>query len=267
MKTPRNQFKRALKAGKPQYGFWLGMCNPLSAELCAYTGYDWLLIDGEHAPNDLQSTLAQLQAISGSPAEAIVRLVDDTPSRIKQYLDIGVQSLLVPMIETGTQAQRLAQSVQYPPAGMRGVGTALARAARWNQVESYFTEVDKELCLIAQIESVKAIENLDDILNVERIDAYFIGPADLAGSMGYLGQPGHPQVVAAIEDVIKKIITAGKPVGTLATTADTAQHYTAMGVQFIALGVDTLALTRAAKSILVEFHRDDAEPPESNGAY
>ena len=253
MKTPINKFKKALLAGKPQYGYWLGLCNPLSAELCAHTGYDWLLIDGEHAPNNVPSVLAQLQAIEGTPSSAVVRLVNDDVALIKQHLDIGAQSLLIPMVETGEQAEQIALSVQYPPVGIRGVGTALARAAHWNMVDGYLKDVDDEICLIVQIESVKGLENLDAILAVDRIDAVFIGPADLAATMGYLGQPGHPEVFAAITGAIKKIEAAGKVAGGLAVNMDTAKSYEAAGMQFLAIGIDTLSLANGAKNILSDY--------------
>lgn len=253
MRTPINRFKRALLAGESQYGYWLGLCNPISAELCAHTGYDWLLIDGEHAPNNIPSILAQLQAIQASPSDAVVRLVSDDSVLIKQHLDIGAQSLLIPMVETADQAQNIALAVQYPPAGIRGVGTALARAAHWNMIDGYFNDVDDELCLIIQIESLKGLENLDEILAVERIDAVFIGPADLAATMGYLGNPGHPEVFSAIEGAVSKIKAAGKIPGSLAVNKDVAKTYESLGVQFIALGIDTLSLANGAKKILNDY--------------
>lgn len=267
MKTPRNPFKQALKAGKQQYGFWLGLVNPLSADLLAHTGYDWMLIDGEHAPNDIASMLMQLQIVDGSPSHPVVRLVDGDVAKIKQVLDIGAQSLLIPQVETAEQAAELASAVMYPPAGIRGVGTALARAAKWNMVDDYFEAVDDELCLMIQVESVRGLENLDAILQVERLDGVFIGPADLAASMGHLNNPGHPEVKAAIEDAIRKIRAAGKAAGTLATTKSVARHYESVGVQFVALGVDTLVLAQNARRILAEHHSDDAAQEESNGAY
>lgn len=250
MQTKVNTFKRALAAGQQQYGFWLGLCSPLVAELCAHTGYDWVLIDGEHAPNDLQAVLAQLQATAASPSHAIVRLVEGNQALIKQYLDLGAQTLLIPMVETAQQAQDLVSFMRYPPVGVRGVGTALARAAAWNLNPNYLKEAEQELCLIIQIESIHAVNNLDEILKVEGVDAVFIGPADLAGTMGHLGNPNHPEVVAAVSSAIQKIQAAGKAVGTLAVNPQTALHYERLGVQFIALGVDTLALANSARSIL-----------------
>ncbi|MEZ5538017.1 MAG: 4-hydroxy-2-oxoheptanedioate aldolase [Thiolinea sp.] len=271
MKTPHNPFKQALKEGRQQYGFWLGLCNPLAAEICAHTGYDWLLIDGEHAPNDLRTVLAQLQAISGTPSHPVVRLADGNPTTIKQFLDIGAQSLLIPMVETAEQAQALVRAITYPPTGMRGVGTALARAARWNMVDGYFKDVNNELCLLIQIESVTALNNLDEILTVEGVDGIFIGPADLAATMGHLGNPAHPEVKAAVEGAIQKIRAAGKAAGTLATNKAIARHYEAHGIQFIALGVDTLQLAAAAQSTLANHLADDESATDGqnsgNGAY
>lgn len=256
-----NPFKQALQNGQMQYGFWLGLCNPLSAELCAHTGYDWLLIDGEHAPNTLDSTLSQLQAIQASQhrVHPIVRLVDDDTARIKQYLDIGAQSLLIPMVEEAAQAEKLVQAMRYPPRGTRGVGTALARAALWNMTPDYLQQAEQATCLIIQIETVNGLDNLQSILAVAGIDAVFIGPADLAASMGYLGQPNHPEVLAAIEKAMQTVIAHGKPVGTLATQPAMAKHYRAVGAQFIALGVDTLALANAAKATLHAL--DDSAAP------
>ena len=269
MKTPHNPFKAALRDGKQQLGFWLGLCNPLSAELLGHTGYDWLLIDGEHAPNNTQSILAQLQAIGNTPAHPVVRLVDDNPAAIKQALDIGVQSLLIPMVETAEQTTALVAATRYPPNGTRGVGTALARAASWNMCDDYFESVEQEFCLLIQIESVKGVENLDAILAVDRIDGVFIGPADLAASLGHLNNPGHPDVVCVIAETIAKIRAAGLAAGTLATNKPVARARAEQGVQFIALGVDTLALAQKAKSVLADFHsEEDGKAEDSgNGAY
>ena len=250
MQTRVNRFKHALAAGQQQYGFWLGLCSPLAAELCAYTGYDWLVIDGEHAPNDLQTVLAQLQATAPSASHAIVRLVEGNQTLIKQYLDLGAQTLLIPMVETAEQARDLVRFLRYPPLGVRGVGTALARAAAWNLNPNYLKEAEQELCLIIQIETVMGLNNLDEILTVEGVDAVFIGPADLAGTMGYLGSPNHPEVVAAVTTAISKVKAAGKAAGTLAINPQAALNYERLGVQFIALGVDTLALATTAGSIL-----------------
>lgn len=271
MKTLKNPFKQALKEGKQQYGFWLGFCNPLSAELCGLCGYEWLLIDGEHAPNDLRSIHTQLIAAGNTPSHPVVRLVEGDTALIKQVLDLGAQSLLIPMVETAEQAKSLVAATRYPPNGIRGVGTALARAARWNQVEGYLQNAENELCLLLQIESITAINNLDNILEVDGIDGIFVGPADLAASMGHLGSPAHQDVVNTVESALKKIRKAGKAAGTLVTSKALAKQYETAGAQFIALGVDTLALASSAKSILENYHASDDEitpsTQEGNGAY
>lgn len=268
MKTPQNAFKTAITNGEDQYGYWLGLCNPISAEILGLCGYDWLLIDAEHAPNDLKTVREQLVAIGNTPTHPVVRIVEGNTSLIKQMLDLGVQSLLVPMVETAEQATQLVKAVRYPPAGVRGVGTALARASRWNNVEGYFADADSQMCLLIQIESITAMQNLDDILAVDGIDGLFFGPADLAGSMGYLGQPAHPEVVAVMEDGIRRARAAGKAAGTLATNKTMASKYQDCGVNFVALGVDTLALAAAARATLAD-HLDgsSAAHDTGNGAY
>jgi len=268
VKIPTNIFKHSLAKGEQQYGCWLGLCSPLSAELCASTGYDWMLIDGEHAPNDLQTVLSQLQAIESTPAQAVVRLPDGNPTLIKQYLDIGVQNLLIPMVENAEQARELVRAVRYPPEGIRGVGTALARAARWNLVDNYFAEINNEFCLIVQIESVQGLQNLDEILEVDGIDAIFIGPADLAASLGHLGNPAHSEVKQAVNGAFSKIKAAGKAAGSLATSQEVAKDYETNGAQFIALSVDTLLLVNAAKNCLNLFKGEiESSDKSGDGAY
>jgi 4-hydroxy-2-oxoheptanedioate aldolase len=270
MKNPPNPFKQALQEGRSQYGFWLGLCSPVSAELCGLCGYDWLLIDGEHAPNDLARLYTQLVAIGDTPSHPVVRLVVGDTALIKQVLDIGAQTILVPMVETAQQARDIVAATRYPPNGVRGVGTALARAARWNLVDNYFATVERELCVLIQVESVRALQNLDEILKVEGIDGVFVGPADLAASLGHLGAPSHPEVVSAIDDALTRIRAAGKAPGILATNAALAKRYEAKGAQFIALGVDTVALAAAAREILRNHRADESanvQTAPGKGAY
>jgi 4-hydroxy-2-oxoheptanedioate aldolase len=250
---PLNEFKRALQAGQTQIGAFLGLCDPYSAEVMACAGFDWLMIDGEHAVNTPASVLRQLQVLAAYPVRPVVRTLDHDAGRIKQYLDVGVQNLLVPMVESAAQAQALVRAMRYPPAGIRGVGTALARAARWNGVKDYFAQADAQMCLIVQVESRAGLDALDDIAAVEGVDAVFIGPSDLAASLGYLGQPGRPEVKAAVTEALTRIRAAGKGAGVFATDTASATAYRASGASFLAVGVDAVLLRNAAVQLATSF--------------
>ena len=255
---PLNQFKRALAAGETQIGLFLGLANSYTAEIIGGTGFDWLLIDGEHGPNDLRSIIEQLQALAPYPVKPVVRTVDHDVARIKQLLDGGVQTLMVPMVETAADAEKLVRAMRYPPNGMRGVGTAMARAARWNGVEAYFAKADQEMCLIVQIESVAGLAGLDQVLKVEGVDAVFIGPSDLAASMGHLGNPGHADVKAAVEGAIRKISAAGKAAGVFSADPVAAAAYQGIGASFLLVGVDALLLRNSAVALADRFKKADA---------
>jgi 4-hydroxy-2-oxoheptanedioate aldolase len=265
MDMPLNQFKRALAAGETQIGLFLGLANAYAAEVVGTAGFDWLLIDGEHGPNDLRSIIEQLQALAQYPVRPVVRTVDHDVARIKQLLDGGAQTLMVPMVETAAEAESLVRAMRYPPHGIRGVGTALARAARWNGVDGYFAQADGEMCLIVQIESTAGLAGLDDILKVDGVDAVFIGPSDLAASMGYLGQPGHPEVKAAVEGAIRKIAAAGKAAGVFSADPAIAAQYKALGASFLLVGVDALLLRNASVALAAKFK--EAEDGKSGAAY
>ena len=206
-----NRFKAALRAGQPQIGLWLGLADPYSAEICAGAGFDWLLIDGEHAPNDVRSILAQLQTLAPYPVSPIVRPPIGETYLIKQLLDIGAQTLLIPMVETAAQAAALVAAVRYPPAGVRGVGSALARASRWQRVPGYLERADAEICLLVQVETRTGLDNLDAIATVEGVDGVFIGPADLSAALGHRGNPGHPDVQEAIQGGIAASVRPARP--------------------------------------------------------
>ncbi len=252
--TLKNTFKTALLAREtPQIGLWLGLADPYSAEICAGGGFDWLLIDGEHAPNDIRSILAQLQAIASYAAHPVVRPPVSDVHLIKQLLDIGAQSLLIPMVETPEQARLLVSATRYPPAGIRGVGTALARAAQWNRTPNYLKEADSEICLLVQIETRKGLENLDAIASLEGVDGVFIGPADLSAALGHRGNPGHPEVQAAIETAIGRIIAAGKAAGILSADETLARRYLELNCSFVAVGVDTTILARTTQDLARRF--------------
>lgn len=249
MKINKNQFKHALKNGHTQYGLWLGLADTISTEICACAGFHWLCIDAEHGPNDLGKVLAQLQAIQPYDSHAVVRPVDGNPSLIKQYLDVGAQTLLIPMIETRQQAENVVSAVRYPPRGIRGVGTALARASRWNLVEDYLAIADDEICLLIQVESQRALDNLSDILSVDGIHGVFVGPSDLAGSLGHLGNAGHPTVRNAVELAIKTIANSDKAPGVMTTDPELIKHYKNCGATFIGVGIDTNLLAKNAKHL------------------
>jgi 4-hydroxy-2-oxoheptanedioate aldolase len=254
MQIQKNTFKTALQGGaRAQIGLWLGLTDPICAEICAGAGFDWVLIDGEHAPNDVRSILAQLQAVAPHPAHAIVRPVSGDVQLIKQLLDIGAQTLLIPMVENADQARLLVAAMRYPPAGVRGVGAALARASQWNRVTDYLHHADDQMCLLVQVETRLGLENLDAIASVEGVDGVFIGPSDLSAALGHLGKPGHPEVQKAIADAIRRIRASGRAAGILTTDEAQAREYLALGCMFVAVGLDGNLLMRATQDLAAKF--------------
>lgn len=273
MHTPVNTFKHALAAGQTQLGLWVALASPYSTELVAGIGYDWLLLDGEHAPNDVRSTLTQLQAVASAQqafgdrrSHPIVRVPVGTGdvgvALIKQYLDIGAQTLLVPMIDTPEQAALVVAASRYAPAGIRGMGSALARASRWQAHPRYVHEANDQVCVLVQAETVLALQNLDAIAATPGVDGVFIGPADLSASMGHPGNAAHPEVQAVIEDGIARILKAGKAPGILATSESQARKWLAAGARFVAVGADTLLLAAGATQLLATYRT----PPAPAGA-
>lgn len=251
MKNPTNSFKAALAAHKLQLGLWVCTASPCLAEVAAGSNYDWLLFDGEHAPNTVQTLQAQLQAAAPYTPHSVVRPVEGTRANIKQLLDIGAQTLLVPMIDTAEDAREMVRAMHYPPFGVRGVGASIARAARWGRVDNYMHEAEKELCLLVQAESREALDNLDEILTVEGVDGVFIGPADLSASLGHPDDAAHPEVMAAVEKAIKKIRKAGKAPGFLAVDPVTARKSIEWGALFVAVAVDTMCYCKAVDDALM----------------
>ncbi len=266
MEMPINTFKQRLQAGEAQIGLWLGLADPYCAELAANAGFDWLLIDGEHAPNDLRGLLGQLQAVAPYPSQAVIRPVIGDTALIKQLLDIGAQTLLVPMVESAEQARELVRAMHYPPSGVRGVGSALARASRWNSIPGYLDKADAQMCLLVQIENLDGLANLDAIAAVEGVDGVFIGPADLSAAMGHRGNPAHPEVQAAIEDAIARIQKAGKAAGILSADQALARRYLELGAKFVAVGVDTTVLMRGLQTLAAAF-KDAPAPTSAGGVY
>ncbi|SIO47708.1 4-hydroxy-2-oxoheptanedioate aldolase [Paraburkholderia phenazinium] len=248
-----NPFKTALANGQEQIGFWLSMADSYLAEVSATAGFEWLLIDAEHAPNDVRSILGQLQAVAPYRAEPVVRPVNADPALLKRLLDIGARNLLIPMIDTADQARASVAAVRYPPHGIRGVGSAVGRASRWSSRADYLDIADSEICLLVQAETVTALENLQAICEVDGVDGVFIGPADLAASMGYRGKPTHPEVQKAIEGAIRTIVASGKAAGTLTSDQTLARRYLELGCTFVATGVDILMFANAARKLAREF--------------
>jgi len=266
MHTPTNPFKQALAAKQPQIGLWLGLADAYSAEICAGAGFDWLLIDGEHSPNGLRSILQQAQAIAAYPgSHAIARVPvghgDAGTALIKQYLDLGIQTLLVPMVDTPAQAQAIVRAMRYPPLGVRGMGGA--RASRWGRYPAYAKEANDQVCLLLQAETREALDQLDAIAATEGVDGIFIGPADLSASLGHVGEPGHPEVQAAIEDAIARIVRAGKAAGILTPDEALARKYLELGATFVAVGLDTNLLARGTSALAARFKAGVQAQPAS----
>jgi len=253
MEIRKNKIKAFFRQGKTTFGLWNGITNTYAAEICAGAGFDWICIDGEHAPFDLQSILANHQAMSGHDCGILVRPPVGDATVIKQLLDIGVQSLLIPMVDTAEQATDLVRAVTYPPKGKRGVGSALSRAAQWKRVPDYFEKVQDEICLIVQIETVKGMENIEAICQVEGVDGVFIGPADLAGSMGMLGQSMHDDVRTEVKRGLQIIKKSGKAAGVLAVRDDVIKEYQTAGASFIGIGVDLILLAKATENLAKKY--------------
>jgi 4-hydroxy-2-oxoheptanedioate aldolase len=264
MQTPVNSFKQALQEKRAHIGLWLGLADHYATEICAGAGFDWLLIDGEHSPNDLRTVLQQAQVIAGYPGtHAIARVpvghghVGTT--LIKQYLDLGIQTLLVPMVDTPQQAADLARAMRYPPDGIRGMGGA--RASHWGRYPLYAKEANAQVCLLVQAETREALANLEDIAATDGVDGIFIGPADLSASLGHVANPGHPEVQGAIDGAIKRIVRGGKAAGILTTDEALARRYLEMGATFVAVGLDTSLLARATSELAAKFKSPAAPAP------
>ncbi|GAC1538247.1 MAG: 4-hydroxy-2-oxoheptanedioate aldolase [Ramlibacter sp.] len=256
MNTPTNPFKQALVNKRTQYGLWVSLMGPLSTEICAAAGFDWLLLDAEHSPNDPLSVLLQSQIIAGYPAtHAIARVPMGHgyvgQALIKQYLDAGVQTLLVPMVDTAEQARELVRCMRYPPSGIRGM--AATRASGWGRNTHYAGQANDQVCLLVQAETRKAIRNLDAIAAVDGVDGVFIGPADLSASFGHVGDPWHPQMQAVIADAFQRIQAAGKAVGILTLDETMARQHVAMGATFIAVGTDSNLMVKGSSALAGSF--------------
>jgi 4-hydroxy-2-oxoheptanedioate aldolase len=236
-------------ARRPLAGVWVCTGSALVAEICAGGGLDWLLIDMEHCPNGLESVLAQLQAVAAYPTTPLVRVPSSDAVVIKQVLDLGAQNLLVPMISSADEARTVVEAVRYPPRGRRGVGSALARSARWNRVDGYLTQADDHVALFVQIETAAGVDASAEIAAVDGVDGVFIGPSDLAASMGLLGQQTHPQVTGAVLRAFAGVLAAGKPVGVNAFDPAVAATYVDAGASFILVSADVALLAHGTEAL------------------
>lgn len=253
--APANGFKTALAAGETLFGFWQGLTCPETVEISAHAGFDWLLLDGEHAPNDMAMLRDQLRATLGGTGHPVVRTVASDAWMIKQALDIGAQTLLVPMIDTADMARAVVSACRYAPEGTRGVGAALARASGFGRRTGYLQTANDEVCVLIQVESRKAVENLDEILAVDGVDGVFVGPADLSADMGYRGQPAHPEMQALLWDLVRRIRAAGRAPGILLGDAALVEKARDAGAQFIAVGSDVGVFNRGAQALAAQYRR------------
>jgi 4-hydroxy-2-oxoheptanedioate aldolase len=261
MQTPINTFKKALAEKRLQIGLWCNLLAPIPTEICAGAGFDWLLLDGEHTPNDPMNLLLQAQAIAAYPGTHAVARVPMGHGHvgqalIKQYLDVGIQTLLVPMVDTPEQARELVRCMRYPAEGIRGM--ANARASRWGRVSNYAREANREVCLLVQAETREAIRNLDAIAAVEGVDGVFIGPTDLSAAYGHIGDPWHPEMQDVIADAFRRIQRAGKSVGILTLDETLARTHVEMGATFVAVATDTGLLVKATSAVAAKFRSPGA---------
>ncbi len=266
-KPEQNRFKNGLATQTTQFGLWVGLPDTSVAEIVAGAGFDWLLIDHEHGPYELRDVMHTLQAIAPYDVAPIVRPVDGNPALLKKLCDIGVQSFLVPMIDTADQARAVVEAVKYPPDGRRGLGTSMARAARWNTVPGYPETANNEMCVIVQAETVTAMDNLEAILDIDGVDGAFIGPSDLSASMGHIGQPNNPDVHAAVSEGLERIRATGKFAGLLCLDEAQVGHYVNCGADFVGVGVDTLLIGNSARALAAKFKNGDGNSDSTPTGY
>lgn len=254
MELVRNNFKSALAEGRQQIGLWCSLADPFAAEVVAGSGFDWLLFDTEHSHAGIRDVLSQLQAVAPYPVSPVVRPRSNDPVAIKRLLDIGAQTLLIPQVNTAEEARAAVAATRYPPAGVRGVA-GLTRASRFGRIEDYAQRAAQQLCVVVQLESAQALGQLDAILGVECVDGFFVGPSDLAASLGHAGEASHPAVAKATEETITRIRHAGKPAGVLTSDTASARRYAKLGATFMAVGADIGILARNSERLAREFKR------------
>lgn len=252
MMLPVNAFKRGLRGGQQQIGIWNTIPGPVVVEALAGTGFDWILIDTEHSLTDVPDTMGMLQAVAPYPVSALVRPAVNDAVLIKRLLDFGAQTLIVPYVQSADEARAAVAAMRYPPRGIRGAGGTV-RANRFGAVADYMTHAEAELCLVVQVETAATLARIEDIAAVDGVDGLFIGPNDLAATMGHTGNPDHPDVTAAIADAIRRIVGTGKAAGILATDSAFAQRCIGWGSSFTAVGVDLSLLLGSARRLAHEF--------------
>lgn len=252
MDLPVNRFKRGIYEGRQQLGLWSSLSSHVSVEIIAGSGYDWLLIDTEHAPNELPMVFCQLQAMMEQPTHPVVRVPWNDPVMIKRYLDAGTQSFLIPMVETAEQAKAAVAATRYPPDGIRGFAAA-SRASRFGRVKDYYKHAHEEICILVQVETGKSLDNIEAIAAVPGVDGVFIGPGDLSSDIGYLGDQGNPVVVELIEKTIRRITAAGNRAGLLTGDETLAKRYIQAGCIFTAIGSDVGILARHSEALVKRF--------------
>jgi 4-hydroxy-2-oxoheptanedioate aldolase len=252
MDMPRNAFKHAIAKGELQIGLWCSLCSPITAEIVSHAGFDWLLLDTEHSPNEEPDVLAQLHAAQAGTASAIVRPAWNDIVLIKRFLDIGAQSLLIPFVQTPEEARRAVEATRYPPGGIRGI-TGSGRASRYGRVKDYLKNASQEICVLVQVETKSALDQIEAIASVDGIDGVFIGPNDLAASFGHIGNWAHPDVQAALEDAVRRLKKIGKPAGILTPNEEEAKRFIQWGYTFVAVGADLGLLARGADALAKRF--------------
>jgi 4-hydroxy-2-oxoheptanedioate aldolase len=248
----RNTFKHNLAAGKLQIGLWSSLCSNIAAEIIGDSGFDWILFDTEHSPNEIPGLVSQLQAIQASPTTPIIRPAWNDAVLIKRALDIGAQSLLLPYVQNVAEAKAAVAATHYPPQGIRGVSVA-ARASRYGRTPGYLGKSNDEICVLVQVETGEAMKNLEAIAAVEGVDGVFIGPSDLAASLGHLGNPQHADVQKAIKDAVDRLTKVGKPAGMLTGNEEEAKRYIDWGYKFVAVGADVGLLAKNADALCKRF--------------
>jgi 4-hydroxy-2-oxoheptanedioate aldolase len=253
-----NPFKTALHQGRVQIGLWSSLCSPLVAEVIGGAGFDWIVIDSEHAPNELTDVVHQLQAMAAEPVEPVVRIPIADPVAIKRYLDAGARSLLIPMVSNAAAASAIVAATRYPPAGIRGVAVN-HRANRFGRMKEYLEHAVEALCILVQLETKEAVRNLEEVALVEGIDGIFIGPSDLAADLGHLGNPGHSEVQTAIADAAARGKKLRKPMGILTSDREEANRYFGLGFSFVAVGSDLGILARQTETLAASFQQWKSE--------